>query len=122
MTQNDRILRALRNGPVNPVDFQAPRVCDGGAPILRVAARINDLQANGHRIRSDRADNRTSTYTLVQEAGHDSGSENTPTKPSSGGSSAVVPSRPLDQGDGGQEQAAVPTLFPLRGDYRDVAA
>ncbi len=31
-------------------DFAAPRVVDGGAPILRVAARIHDLRRDGWEI------------------------------------------------------------------------
>lgn len=53
MTQKQRILNALRTAGgrgVSPTDFLAPNVCDGGKPILRVAARILDLKHEGHNI------------------------------------------------------------------------
>jgi hypothetical protein len=53
MTQKQRILAQLRSSGgrgVNPIDFLAPDVCDGGTPILRVAARILDLKNEGHVI------------------------------------------------------------------------
>lgn len=52
-TQRDRVLRALHSaGPrgITAVDFQLPTVIDGGAPILRLAARIKDLRDEGHAI------------------------------------------------------------------------
>jgi hypothetical protein len=48
MTQTDRVLDALKNAGqrgITAVDFQLPNVIDGGKPILRVAARIHDLEA-----------------------------------------------------------------------------
>jgi hypothetical protein len=53
MTQKQRILDALKNAGgrgVSTTDFLAPDVCDGGKPILRVAARILDLKNEGHTI------------------------------------------------------------------------
>ena len=53
MTQKQRILAQLRAAGgrgVSPTDFLAPDVCDGGKPILRVAARILDLKNEGHSI------------------------------------------------------------------------
>ena len=53
MTQKQRILKALESAGsrgVSPVDFLAPDVCDGGKPILRVAARILDLKNEGYQI------------------------------------------------------------------------
>jgi hypothetical protein len=53
MTQKQRILAQLQAAGgrgVSPVDFLAPDVCDGGSPILRVAARILDLKNEGHSI------------------------------------------------------------------------
>lgn len=69
MSQNDRVLAALRNGPVSPISFAAPNVIDGGPPVMRVAARIKDLRDAGHLIRQHTAkDNRTAIYTLTREA------------------------------------------------------
>jgi hypothetical protein len=62
MTQAQRILRALERGPVVSTDFIRPS--DGGDPVLRVAARVNDLIAQGHRITSRRLSNGTAEYTL----------------------------------------------------------
>ena len=69
MTQNDRVLALLRqrgDQGLNTVDLMAPAV-DGGKPILRLAARIFDLQQQGHRIRSVRRSNATVSYFLVEE-------------------------------------------------------
>ncbi len=53
MTGTDRVLRALRSRRehgVSAVDFQAPDTIDGGAPILRVPARIGELEQRGFQI------------------------------------------------------------------------
>ncbi len=49
MTQTDRVLAAARSyRGCCALDFQLPNVVDGGAPILRVAARIHDLEEQGY--------------------------------------------------------------------------
>lgn len=65
-TQRSRVLAALRAHPagVNETAFAAPRVLDGGSPILRVAARIFELRSEGHDIRTARERNGTATYRL----------------------------------------------------------
>lgn len=67
MSQVDRVLAALRNGPLNTADFLAPNVCDGGKPIIRLAARIHDLQERGYRVETRRRLNSTVDYFLVGE-------------------------------------------------------
>jgi hypothetical protein len=63
MTQNQRVLDYLeRHGYVNTVDFMAPEVCDGGRPIIRLAARIYDLRVQGHHIDDLKEANGTVTY------------------------------------------------------------
>ena len=55
MTQKQRILTMLNQRGslgVTPVDFAGPDVIDGGAPIMRVAGRINDLRNEGYEIRT----------------------------------------------------------------------
>jgi hypothetical protein len=55
LTQRDRVLQALQrvgSHGLTQVDFQPPSVIDGGAPITRVAARIEELRDAGHRIDS----------------------------------------------------------------------
>lgn len=88
MTQRERLLRALRHGPVNTTDFLAPRIIDAGAPITRVAARIFDLQQAGYGIRTERRINGTTTYTLTRdvELGDATAAEN----PSSSGACPTV--------------------------------
>ena len=69
MTQNDRVLALLRqrgDQGLNTADLMAPAV-DGRKPILRLAARIFDLQQQGYRIRSVRRSNATVSYFLVGE-------------------------------------------------------
>jgi hypothetical protein len=55
MTQNKRVLRALRRHPqgICQGDFFPPNVLDGGYPITRLAARIKDLREQGHEIEVD---------------------------------------------------------------------
>lgn len=72
MIQRDRVLRALRKGPVNTTDFMAP-ACDQGVPILRLAARVYDLQQDGFGIRTERKLNGTCNYILVRDVGQGSG-------------------------------------------------
>jgi hypothetical protein len=53
LTQRQRVLRALqhvRGTGLTQVDFDLPGVIDGGAPIKRVAARIEELRRDGYRI------------------------------------------------------------------------
>jgi len=71
MTQKERVLKAIldagQNG-IRPEQFLAPNVCDGGKPILRLAARVLDLKNEGHAItcRVDRISS-TAIYTLKGE-------------------------------------------------------
>lgn len=52
VTDKERIRRRLlENGSTTPVEWQAPAI-DGGKPILRVAARIMDLRADGMDIKT----------------------------------------------------------------------
>lgn len=46
MTQKQRVLRQLETGSLVASDFMVP-TCDGGPPIMRVAARIHDLREEG---------------------------------------------------------------------------
>lgn len=60
----DRVLSALKNGPVTPMDFDAPRVVDGLKPIRRVAARICDLRKEGYEITTSRLPSGVAVYRL----------------------------------------------------------
>ncbi len=54
-SQNARVLRALQNRGkrgITQLDFVPPLVVDGGTPVLRLPARINELRRRGHAIRS----------------------------------------------------------------------
>ncbi len=64
-TQIERVLDELRRGPVKVTDFAAPDVCDGAKPILRVAARVDELRKQGFDITSSRASNGCAIYTLA---------------------------------------------------------
>lgn len=67
MSQNDRVLAALRRAGrfgITQVDFSLPDVIDGGKPINRVAARINDLGNAGHVIGKRGTRNRCAVYVL----------------------------------------------------------
>jgi hypothetical protein len=70
-TQIERLLAVLRaraaaGRSVNTIDFLAPAV-DGGAPILRLPARVNDLRNTGFLIETRRALNGTADYRLIDE-------------------------------------------------------
>jgi hypothetical protein len=67
MTQVERVLHAARRaGPrgITAVDFLAPDVCDGGKPITRLAARINDLEHRGFKFRDGGRRQSTKVYVL----------------------------------------------------------
>lgn len=68
MTQVDRVLAALsRAGArgITAVDFAAPNVCDGGKPIMRVAARVKELRDAGFQIETDGERDSCAIYRLV---------------------------------------------------------
>ena len=67
MTQKQRILKALQAAGaegIKPEDFLLPDVVDAGKPILRVAARIDDLRKEGLTITTDTSGH-TAIYRLV---------------------------------------------------------
>ena len=71
LTQTQRILRlALERGEdgITAVDFQLPDVADGGAPILRVAARIGELEEDGIHFTDGGTRNRCKVYVLDRES------------------------------------------------------
>jgi hypothetical protein len=53
---------------IHPTDFDAGRVVDGGKPIRRLAARIDELRDQGHWFDTRRHRDRTVTYVLVRDA------------------------------------------------------
>lgn len=65
-TQCYRVLKALRAHPdgLTQVDFLAPDVIDGGYPITRLAARIQDLRDRGAEIFVDGKRNGCAIYRL----------------------------------------------------------
>jgi hypothetical protein len=71
MTQRDRVLHALQAAGergVTQVDFMLPGVIDGGAPITRVAARIDELRRAGHQIVNAEWRQKCIVYRLEQPA------------------------------------------------------
>lgn len=67
MTQRERVLRSLRHaGPtgVTQVDWLRFPTPDGGPPITRVAARIQELREEGHEISSSGTRDRCALYVL----------------------------------------------------------
>lgn len=72
MTQKDRILAALyRAGKfgISQIDFDLPDVIDGGTPIKRVAARIEELRDQGFAIRSGERRAKCVVY-RIESGGH----------------------------------------------------
>jgi hypothetical protein len=67
LTQRQRVLQALQRvgaRGLTQVDFLMPSVIDGGAPITRVGARIEELRAAGHQITSTGRRDRCAVYVL----------------------------------------------------------
>lgn len=65
-TQRERVLLALKRHPrVSVVDFLAPAVIDGLAPIVRLAARINELRDEGYAIEDAGRVNGCASYRLA---------------------------------------------------------
>lgn len=70
LTQRDRVLAALRRagrGGLTQIDFHGPHVVDGGAPITRLAPRIQELRERGHWIDA-RRDRGLARYVLRRDA------------------------------------------------------
>ena len=67
-TQRERVLAAARrfNG-VAQTDFLAPNVCDDGAPITRVAARLFELDQEGYAFECIGRRNRCKVFRLVSD-------------------------------------------------------
>lgn len=66
-TQSIRVLKAARSAGrrgITAVDFALPNVCDGGKPITRLAARINELQEIGFRFRDGGRRQKCKIYVL----------------------------------------------------------
>lgn len=66
-SQKERILRALRAGPVRATAFSLPNVIDDGPPIFRVAARIQELRDAGYTIETELFSIGAARYTLVRD-------------------------------------------------------
>lgn len=67
MTQRDRILTALQTAGargITQVDFLRFPTVDGGPPITRVAARVEELRKQGHDISSSGTRDRCAIYRL----------------------------------------------------------
>ena len=67
-TQTQRVLAALKaegSRGITAVDFAAPHVWDDGPPIMRVAARINELRLEGHNIVDGGTRDGVKVYRLV---------------------------------------------------------
>lgn len=68
LSQKDRVLRLLRqrgNRGITAVDFLGPYVADGGKPITRVAARVQDLRDAGYDVQTVGKRNQCAVYVLM---------------------------------------------------------
>lgn len=112
MTQLERIAKALReHGKVRTTDFCTPPVLDGGPPILRVAARIENLKKQGWRIVPRRLMNNTCEYVLLSPPAEQPGSARTD-EDGRDLSGAGIATTSRSGGDGqGQEGSPATTLF-----------
>jgi hypothetical protein len=67
VSQSDRVLAALYDHPergINSVDFLRFPTLDGGPPITRLAARIEELRVQGFNIESCERRERCTVYRL----------------------------------------------------------
>ena len=95
MTQKDRVLKALeRSGAfgVTTVDAASGVL---GEPILRLAARIDELRQEGHVIKTVTLKNRTARYVLVKASQSRTGGEVVESPAISDGGLADSPSEAL---------------------------
>lgn len=108
-TQVERVLRALRHGPVTQLDFLSP-TCDGGPPVLRLASRVSDLRERGHLITTTRAEwvggARLARYRLIPAEPTAMATHTAPTAEQGtldvGSAAAHRPASPYDLGIEGQ--------------------
>lgn len=69
-TQKQRVLNALRaagSAGIDQTQFEPPVVIDGGTPIMRLAARIDELKAEGFAISTPGRRHKCSVYALQAE-------------------------------------------------------
>jgi hypothetical protein len=98
MSQRDRVLAALyrrgRHG-LTQIDFDLPDVIDGGAPIKRVAARVEELRDQGFRITSGERRNKCTVY-RVEGVTSDAGTleEPVPATDTDGAPTLFAPQKP----------------------------
>ncbi len=68
MTQVERVIEAARSfRGVCQVDFLLPDVCDGGGPITRVGARIQDAEDRGYVFETIGWRDKTKVFRLLSE-------------------------------------------------------
>ena len=67
MSQNDQVLKLLKNGPVTPLDALREVDC------LRLAARVWDLRSKGHSIVTDMITKGDKTYAQYRLNGFGTG-------------------------------------------------
>ena len=67
MTDRDRVLKLLRargETGVTPLDWARTPTADGGKPMLRLAARVQELRVLGYGIRTERLKSGVAKYVL----------------------------------------------------------
>ena len=108
LSQRQRVLRALyRAGTegITAADFAAPNVIDGDKPIMRLAARIEELREDGYPIHGAGRRGTLKVYALDSELAADPGESAAPVP--------VDPDPPLSQGSTGAIPLFEPTFDEL---------
>ena len=111
LTQRERVLKAARSfRGITQVDFLLPNVVDGGEPITRLAARINELDSEGYGFECLGRRDRCKIWRLVSEPDSGGGSSRAPAEACRGGIKQPLPApstKPASTLEAAREVAAV---------------
>ena len=124
LTQTQRVLRlayARGDQGITAVDFQLPHVADGGTPILRVAARILELEEEGIHFTDGGTRNRCKVYKLDRESLARATKPPTTSGPPSVVETTVPPPQAAEGGTGALFEIGRPQQSAINDDWDNAA-